>query len=401
MEGWRGLTHSYSLVHTQTLRELLRRPDVEVFHKEVPYPFPHWKPQRGLLPDADEAAVNAVPPPPPGWVADVVYRTDFPHRLRQARAEGTGERLRTVVFVTSEHGYVDPRAVAGGGTVGGVLRGENSQDGPEATVIAACANWSRDGFLRSGAPAKQVVVVPIGVDTAVYKPLSPAERADARRAFGLLSKDAAEPPSGPGANDEPFTFLSIGAMTGNKNVPGLLAAFSIIAESRPNVRLVLKGNDALYPSDRFFREAVGSMPPQVQRLLMSRVRYIGREMSGAEMARLIACADAYVAPYKAEGFCMPVLEAAACGTPVICTKGGPTDDFTTGSFALHVASKLAHVGKATMVLQPELNDLTRKMLRAMDDANFRKQARDAGPKHAAAGYSWPRVVDRLLTVLRG
>ena len=43
-------------------------------------------------------------------------------------------------------------------------------------------------------------------------------------------------------------------------------------------------------------------------------------------------------------FTGPVLEAAACGLPVVCTRGGSTDDFTSEPWCLPIRSKLEPTG---------------------------------------------------------
>ena len=47
----------------------------------------------------------------------------------------------------------------------------------------------------------------------------------------------------------------------------------------------------------------------------------------------LQAADVYVSPYHAEGFNLPVLEAVACGIPVVVSAGGSTEDFTHPAFA--------------------------------------------------------------------
>ena len=58
-----------------------------------------------------------------------------------------------------------------------------------------------------------------------------------------------------------------------------------------------------------------------QRMLVN-LRYNGAPLSFREMALLYQAADVFVSPYRAEGFNIPALETAACGLPVICTRGG-------------------------------------------------------------------------------
>lgn len=50
-------------------------------------------------------------------------------------------------------------------------------------------------------------------------------------------------------------------------------------------------------------------------------------MTAGQMASLYAATHVLVAPYRGEGFCLPVLEAMAVGVCPIVPRGGPTDDF--------------------------------------------------------------------------
>ena len=60
---------------------------------------------------------------------------------------------------------------------------------------------------------------------------------------------------------------------------------------------------------------------------LPRVVLLDDDLSDEEMAALYRACDVLVHPYRGEGFAMPVLEAMACGLPVIVTGGGPTDEF--------------------------------------------------------------------------
>jgi glycosyltransferase involved in cell wall biosynthesis len=118
------------------------------------------------------------------------------------------------------------------------------------------------------------------------------------------------------------------------------------------------------------------------------------------MAALYQAADAYVSPYQAEGFNMPVLEAMACGLPVICTKGGPTDEFTHPDFARRIDSTLVAMKEEDKLrLAPDVDHLIALMADVVGNGAFLEQARTAGPAFVATRFTWTHVVDRLLQVL--
>ena len=52
------------------------------------------------------------------------------------------------------------------------------------TTIVTSSHWSRDGFIYSGADPDRVVVVPLGVEPNIYKPLPLEERRQLRKKLG-------------------------------------------------------------------------------------------------------------------------------------------------------------------------------------------------------------------------
>ena len=109
-----------------------------------------------------------------------------------------------------------------------------------------------------------------------------------------------------------------------------------------------------------------------------------------------------MSPYRAEGFNLPVLEAAACGIPIICTQGGPTDDFVTDAFARRIESRTSVIaidGQHASRLDPSLEHLIVLMTSAVEDRLWRKHAAEAGPCHVGASYTWDCAVDALIRKL--
>jgi len=358
--------------------ELLRRgAELRLFFQDLPYYNPSWQAMEGLYGAEAEAALRAIPSPPAELTADAELRIEFPYDLlRPARA------ARTSVFGTSEFLSVPP---------GYVKERMNVAEAQKRNGfgILTPSNWSKQGFVRSGVAPADVAVLPHGFDPMVFQPVTPERRAQIRVQLGFAPDD--------------FVFFNTGTMTSNKGLRFLLPAFAQLAQARPQARLLLKGLDSLFSSKNLLDEQLGGLPPAVAGVVGSRIRYLGEPLSFAEMARLYQASDCYVAPYVAEGFNMPVLEAAACGVPVICTDGGPTDDFVTEDFALKIASTLEPLQvpgiPEAMGLLPDQEHLAHLMLCATDDAEFREAARASGPKYVGERFTWAKVVDQLLPYL--
>ncbi|MGB5900644.1 MAG: glycosyltransferase, partial [Geitlerinemataceae cyanobacterium] len=165
------------------------------------------------------------------------------------------------------------------------------------------------------------------------------------------------------------------------------------------------GTEAIRKSRDFIVEAMQAILTTAQAArVIPRVAYIGDNLSVEELAQLHQIADAYVAPYLAEGFNMPVLEAAACGLPIVCTAGGPTDDFTRSDFALYINSELKTMEiehETRFYLHPDLDHSIELMSKVIENSEFRSQARQVGSQFIADRYTWQKIVDRLLEVLQG
>lgn len=365
IEGWRAIPHSYAIVAAWHCLSLLKQRDVDLGFADYPFHDPRWVPMRGLLDAAAERALAQLPQPT--GTSDVTYRVAFPFDFTPGRS------ARTVVFGTTEYGVLNES-----------VRPSISAESLAASGVRVVtpSSWSRRGFERWGVPAEAMRVVPHGVDTRIFN-ADKRRRDEVRKQLGLYD----------------VVMLSLGAMTGNKGVDLLLRAFATVARKYRNVTLLLKGADPLYGSQSLLGAAIAGLSAGDRTIVQSRIRYIGGVGSATEVAQLYQAADVYVAPYRAEGFCMPVLEAMSCGLPVICTAGGPTDDFTTHGSALFIPSEEKRLSDQLRQLEPDLDALTNHLLRAAEDANWRKSAGMAGRQQAVSHYSWDAVTKRLLQEL--
>ncbi len=374
VEGWRFLPHSYAIVNQWQLLALAQRGDVGLKVRDTFWPFTGWQSMRGVFRAKDEKLLEALPRAREDEEFDVTYRIGFPYDFRLA------PHGRTAVFLTSEYGVFGPEYFHETPDFARL------KDNPDFLLITP-SHWSARALRSLGLNDTQIAVVPHGVEPSVFRP-DAERRLAARRHFGLNG----------------LVFFSNGAVTPNKGIDLLLRAFAVIAAERPHARLMLKGLDSLYNSRNSLNGILADMNAAGRNLILDRVLFVGAAIGMEEMAALYQAADVYVSPYRAEGFNLPVLEAAASGLAVICTAGGPTDDFVTPDFARTIASRLeavAYRGGTGHQLLPEFDHLVSLMREAAGNGEWRARAQAAGPLHVHTHYNWDMAVEQLLGVVGG
>jgi glycosyltransferase involved in cell wall biosynthesis len=373
IEGWRGIHHSYALVAQAHCLCLLGHPDVDLRFRDLPYHSPAWRQATGLFDAHDERAIAGIPAPEASFAPDATLtlqaqRQDFTAPLHGSK----------FVFGTPEHRVLLAENVA-------PFRSAAEVD--VQVHVVTPSRWTALAYERFGFDALRVHVVPHGIDPAIVHP-DEASRAAIRKALGL--QDA-------------FVFLCVGAMTPNKGIDLLLSAFAEVAQGTPDARLLLKGADDLYPSQDHVRASLNRLQARAREIVATRLLYQGNTLSARQMAAFLRAGDAYVAPYLAEGFNMPVLEAAASGVSVICTAGGPTDEFTDESFATRVRSRVVTTRLSPMqqgdYLWPDLAHLVSVMREAAVDPQRTRARGAAGARYVRERFTWAQVTEVLLHAL--
>jgi glycosyltransferase involved in cell wall biosynthesis len=130
------------------------------------------------------------------------------------------------------------------------------------------------------------------------------------------------------------------------------------------------------------------------------------EMDETKLSELYRGCDALVLPYRGEGFGMPLLEAMACGKPVITTGEGPAREFCPEDCSYFIPAKQAAIpggipGFGELAGEPTWFEPDPKELAAAMRDVFENQA-EAAIRGNRAGevirpaYNWKRVTEMYI-----
>jgi glycosyltransferase involved in cell wall biosynthesis len=168
--------------------------------------------------------------------------------------------------------------------------------------------------------------------------------------------------------------LAVAGADPTKNIETLIEAFARVPSSlRDQHRLVLAGDFRRRPEIRQLVNQVG-IGPQT---------FFAGVISDDQLIELYQHAAVFVFPSRYEGFGLPVLEAMACGCPVICSN----------------ASSLPEVaGHAALLVDPaDVDGFARAMERVLTDASLRQSMHERGLAQAAQ-FPWERTARETIAL---
>lgn len=227
-----------------------------------------------------------------------------------------------------------------------------------ADRIICVSDHTRDGWLTHfPASADRVRVVGHGVEEH-FRPVSDAEVEAFKQARGIEGAYAA----------------FVGQLSTRKNVRGMLEAAALMPEGGPV--FVLAGSPAHGHED---------IAEEIKRRgLLDRVLLPGF-LTDEFLAPFLTGAECLLFPSFLEGFGLPVLEAMACGTPVVASERGALPA-TTG-------------GVAVFVDPDDPASIRDGVLRLVEDRALHADLAERGLARARE-FRWPEVARRTLDVYR-
>lgn len=206
-----------------------------------------------------------------------------------------------------------------------------------AALIASSSNWATGVMRTRLGSIPETVYLPPGVDTQRFVPLTTAERAAARRRFGIP--------------DDATVVLSVSRLVPRKGMDVLIRATANLAGDHPGLQTLIGGSGR----DRERLEGiVGSTGAPV--------RFLGR-VPDDDLPALYGCADIFAmlcrnrwGGLEQEGFGIVFVEAAAAGTPQLAGRSGGADEAVADGETGFVVDDPGEIDAVTQRLRPLVAD---------------------------------------------
>ncbi len=230
-------------------------------------------------------------------------------------------------------------------------------------VIVISQATRRDLLTFYHLPPQKVTAVPLAADPA-FHPQLPAEVERVRRKYGLPEN----------------CLLYLGSNKPHKNLLRLVQAWAHVTHCASRITLYVSSFtlaiagpwDPRYPEPRLLAERLG----------LENIRWLG-PVSEADLPALYSAATAFIFPSLYEGFGLPVLEAMACGVPVLCSD---------------TASLPEVAGEAALTFNPfDGAEMTARIEEALGNRALREEMREKSLRQAAR-FSWERTAQETLKV---
>ena len=229
----------------------------------------------------------------------------------------------------------------------------------KASRVITTSEFSHDDIVTSyGVRPEKVAVIPLGAG-ASFRPLESAQTESVLARYGL----------------RPGFLFSLGRLNRRKNLEGILLAYRRLRTLDVSDAPLVIGGKRDYGWEEAFRRVRLSEDA-------SSVRWTGL-IPDEDLPAFYNAAACFVYPSRFEGFGLPVLEAMACGTPVVTSNHGALAEL---------------VGDAAMVVDPgNVEALAEAMTRVLTDATL---AADLGRRglERSRQYSWAETARRTLAI---
>ena len=380
--GWRNVHHSFSIININHILSLISRNNIKIYHQDMPHLMLNWT-TNNLNPGFSNIEYNKIE----NLSGIIESETDCVYRICAPMYPPNKIAKRTLTFAITELGFNQNSLSSS--TLTPIDYTQNNN------LVITSSRWSRDRLIDFGFAEDKIRVVSCGVNTTTFCPVSLGEYQVQRASLNIP--------------EDVFVFLNVGAPTWNKGPDLLIKAFCRVHSKLPASRLILKDAKALYglSVDSVLQQVSKDEPGLLTESVLAAISVISTSISQDQLRSLYGLADCYVSPYRAEGFNLPVLEAQACGTPVIVSSGGATDDFCNAKGIHKIASVFSRgpLGneKECAWVEPDLDCLIDLMTQAVMNGprtKYESTFVENSLTLNASNFTWDKATDHLLNFMK-
>jgi len=233
-------------------------------------------------------------------------------------------------------------------------------------LVAVCTSVADELNAYYGIPKERIRVVFNGVDTETFKPSPDKQRF--RRELGV--------------EGDPVV-LFVGHFGLRKGSHLLLKAAPAIIERFPQSLFVLVGGTPSFLGSDIYWGMLQDLA--VQSGISKQVRFVGT-VPYDEVVRYYLAADLFVLPTLYEGLPKVVLEAMACGLPVVTTRVSGNTDVVVN-------------GETGVLIEPQsVEQLQDAILNLLSDPEMMRQMGLRGRQRALEKFTWERAAKQVLDV---
>ena len=260
---------------------------------------------------------------------------------------------------------------------------------PEA-VVARCkvcdypAPYSRHGVDQLAAAGVASTYLPLGCDTSIF---TPGDKAAARQALGI-----------------PTDAYLVAMVAANKGLPSRkafpenLQAFGHFRQAHPEAMLYLHTEETTMHDGVDFKALLQACAiPDAAVRFVDQYSYIALGLPPEYLANVYRAADVLLAASQSEGFGIPLVEAQACGTPVITTKATSMTELTYNGIATEPAQRF-WTPMSSWIAVPSVANITEALetvYRNQHNApEWSAEAAAFGVAMMQENFSWDVTVER-------
>lgn len=212
-------------------------------------------------------------------------------------------------------------------------------------------------------PPEKIKVVYLGFDRQVYHEQAAEEIAAVKEKYGLA---------------DPY-LLYVGRLEKKKNIGNIVKAFALARASQEDatggLKLVLAGSSGNQYEE--IKKIITDLKLEKEIILTG---YVAQE----DLPKLMAGARAFIFPTLYEGFGLPILEAMACGAPVIASNALPHTE-VGGAAALYADPH-----------SPE--ELSNAIIKVLESDDFRAKVVESGFLRARE-FSWRQTAEAIYKII--